>query len=518
MLRTPAYPISKFQHTHHISSLLPEDEDWELVASLVSRLCYLDELDFVLEENSFPSALLEAVSQYHPDCLVNIWPCQGVEYSVPGISYSKYPFTAALGFEYETLNLRGLKTLGVEITTVYGSQANLTSQLCLEEMLPFIFMSRNLKNVVIQSAAHGTLRDRSVNNIVSRRWAEFAAAIKPVSACSLSSISLFGRLDILPKLATVVDLSRLRSLEIQVLEDPGLLKRAALALSNLERLFLSVWQVVQDRDFGRDNDDLVTGVQAFRPLKYLSLCGFYSTSSLKRITETHGRTLQGLIITPDAQTRFTGLAEIVEYKYPELADFEVAQLSQDCPKLQELRIPIRRSAGNPQECNLYRALGHFSNLHTLITDLHFNSQIQPNRPLELSHARTSFINAATDEKLVSDIWSHITSAQHTRRLQSLRIVPFGSESGHFQYIEKPLLTCFARSFLVTRYNLHNLGVPAIVEIGRIEWKLWREEMAQVCEFKIPDGLEKILWWIWPEGPGEEGWCAGMPSFPLHTGH
>ncbi|KAL2843890.1 hypothetical protein BJY01DRAFT_248447 [Aspergillus pseudoustus] len=501
--------------THHINSLPPEDEDWDPVTSLISRLHHLQELDFVLEENSFPSALLKAISQYHPDCLVNIWPCQGVEYSAPGISYTKYPSTAALGFDYETLNLQGLKTLGVEITMVYGRQADLASQPCIDEMLPFIFMPPNLRNLILQSAPYGSLRDRSANNIVNQIWAEFATTVNPMPACSLDSISLFGRLNIIPKLATIVDLSRLRSLEIQVLEDPAVLEQAAWVLPNLERLFLSVWQVVQDRDSGRDNDDLVAAIRAFRPLKYLSLCGFYSTSTLKRITEAHGRTLQGLILTPDAQDRFIGLVEIVEYKYPELTDSEIIQLGQDCPNLHELRLPIRRSAGGPQECNIYRALGQFPNLRTLIVDLHFNAEFQLGRPLELSHVRTSFINAATDEKLASDIWSLIASKQNTRGLQNLRIVPFGSESGHFQHIEKPLLTCFARSFLVTRYNLHTSGVPAIEEIGRIEWELWREEMAQICEFRVPDELERVLQWIWPNGPGEGGWCAGMPSFPLH---
>jgi hypothetical protein len=170
---------------------------------------------------------------------------------------------------------------------------------------------------------------------------------------------------------------------------------------------------------------------------------------------------------------------------------------------------------------MYRALGQFRNPHTLILDLHFNSKFQLDRPIYLSETRTSFINAATDEKLALDIWSLIASAQHsTGRLQNLRIVPFGSETGNFQYIEeKSLLTCFARSFLITRYNIHNFGVPAIEEIGRIEWELWREEMAQLCgltsiDTSISEVLERILLSIWPSGPGEGGWCAGMPSFPL----
>jgi hypothetical protein len=78
---------------------------------------------------------------------------------------------------------------------------------------------------------------------------------------------------------------------------------------------------------------------------------------------------------------------------------------------------------------MYRTLGQFRNLHTLILDLQFNSIFQLDRPIDLSETRTSFINAATDEKLALNIWSLIASTQpSTGRLQNLRIVPFGSET------------------------------------------------------------------------------------------
>ncbi|KAL2793829.1 hypothetical protein BJX66DRAFT_305209 [Aspergillus keveii] len=200
--------------THQISILTPKDENWEPVASLLSRLHRLEELDFVLEENSFPSTLLEAVSQHHPDCQVNIWPCQGVEYSAPGIEHAKYQFIGALGFDYHTLNLQGLKTLGVEITMDDTSEADMATQPWLDEMLHFIVMPPNLKNLIVQSSPPGALKRRSVMKMAKRNWAELADAVSPMPACSLESISLFGRLYILPNLATVVDLSCVRSLEV----------------------------------------------------------------------------------------------------------------------------------------------------------------------------------------------------------------------------------------------------------------------------------------------------------------
>jgi hypothetical protein len=249
--------------THHISSLTPKDEAWEPVASLISRLHRLEELDFVLEENSFPSTLLKAVSQYHPGCQVNIWPCQGVEYSAPGIEQAKYPFTGALEFDYNTLNFQGLKTLGIEITMDGTSEANIANQAWRDEMLPFILMRPSLKNLLVQASPYGTLSRRSVMSKAKRRWADLAAAVNPVPACSLESISLFGKLCILPRLATVVDLSSVRSLEIQVVQSSDVLEQAASVLNNLERLFLTVWQHVQNCGSRGIRDRLVTAIRVF---------------------------------------------------------------------------------------------------------------------------------------------------------------------------------------------------------------------------------------------------------------
>ncbi|KAL3452981.1 hypothetical protein BJX65DRAFT_302881 [Aspergillus insuetus] len=239
--------------------------------------------------------------------------------------------------------------------------------------------------------------------MAKRKWAELAAAVSPMPACSLESISLFGRLYILPNLATVVDLSCVRSLEIQVIEDSGVLEQAASVLNNPERLFLTVWQVAQNRDLRRIYDRVVTAIRTFHPLKHISLCGLSSITDLKRIIEVHGRTLQCLVLTPELVTGHIYNGEMVDYRYPELTNSEIAHLNQACPNLQELRLPFRRSAGSPRECNMYRALGQFRNLHTLILDLQFNSKFQLDRPIYLSETRTSFINAATDEKLALDI-------------------------------------------------------------------------------------------------------------------
>ncbi|KAJ0427103.1 hypothetical protein BJY00DRAFT_307081 [Aspergillus carlsbadensis] len=289
-LRILISPISRFQHT----TSAVNDEAWEPVASLISRLHRLEELDFVLEENSFPSTLLNIVSLYHPDCQVNIWPCQGVEYSAPGIAHPKYPFKGALEFGYDTFNLQGLKAFGIGITMNDTSDAVVANKAWLGEMLPFILMPPNPKQLLVQSPPHGALKRRSAMSTAKQKWADLAAAVNPVPACSLESISLFGRL------------------------------------------------------------------------------------------------------------------------YPEFTNSEIAQLNQ---------------------CNIYRALGQFGNLHTLILDLQFNSESQLRRPINSSEAQTSFINAATGENLALDIWSVIASTQtSTRRLQSLRIVPFGWETGNFRHI------------------------------------------------------------------------------------
>jgi hypothetical protein len=333
----------------------------------------------------------------------------------------------------------------------------------------------------------------------------------PTQISQLESITISGggpREDILFKLAAVGDLSNLRTLVLADVYDPVNLLKIAGLFPNLERLFIDPnptgrpWMHLKT-----DHDDSIAAIRAFRPLKYLCLHSLRSIENLHRIVEQHGQSLKGLIIAP------SGLARS---QYPRIDVSDIVQLATYCPNLEELRLQIKRSMGSQAECELYKALGKFSNLHSLVLDLHFDARLEPARrhldTEDLTVLRKTFINAATDEKLALGIWNMIKTNKASR-LQ-YRVVPFGNET--FSREESYLLDCFARSFLVTRYNFQNPGSPSVEEIGKRAREIRREKRESVVysdedeELRLPERLPLLLHDIWPHVLREAtGGLAGL---------
>jgi hypothetical protein len=179
--------------------------------------------------------------------------------------------------------------------------------------------------------------------------------------------------------------------------------------------------------------------------------------------------------------------------------------------------------GSQAECELYKALGEFSNLHSLVLDLRFDARPEPARrhldTEDLTVLRRTFINAATDEKLALGIWNMIKTNKASR-LQYLRVVPFGN--GTFSREESYLLDCFGRSFLVTRYNFQNPGSPSVGEIGKRAGKIRREKRDSVVyfgedeELRLPERLTLLLHDVWPHVPEGSDWWSCWTSFPLEA--
>lgn len=285
-----------------------------------------------------------------------------------------------------------------------------------------------MKNLIVQDM---NANDNSTLEKVKQEWQEFTRTAKPLpTAACLESLTLnfagsHGPCEeILLRLTNIVDLSHIRSLDMGVFLDPKILTKIASKLIGLERLFLHVdpWNQ-QLRDTTADNEDMITAIQTFRPLKFLCLRDLRSNLALDRILLQHGRTLEGLTIEPsEHQRRLTGVYDN-GFKYPVMDNDQITQLAQACPQLQELRLPLQRQQGSSHECDIYRALGQFLHLHTLILDLHCDPRPLPLGPQEnvsSAYLRETLINAAVDKTLGTGIWDLIASNQSTRRLQNLR--------------------------------------------------------------------------------------------------
>ncbi|KGO70309.1 hypothetical protein PITC_096760 [Penicillium italicum] len=357
-------------------------------------------------------------------------------------------------------------------------------------------------------------------DMLQQVWHNFAVATQPAPISSLQSISI-GQLgpheDILLRLANVVDLSQLRSLQIDQAFDTAVLARAATLFPNLERLFISTnghgWQFPA---LSTDDDTGISAIRAFNPLKYLYLRGFRSVSSLNQIIQRHGPSLKGLIIVPCTRPKNRTGKSDSGYKYPELDAFDISQLAKSCPQLEELRLPIKRSMGSQEECEMYKALGNFSTLYSLVLDLHFDPRSRPVyriEEVEISVLQEIFVNATMNEKLALQIWHLISSKQASRRLQNLRVVPFGLN--YLPDDETRLLDWCSRSFLITRYNFQNLGVPTVREIGKREREIRHQWLYNGPDKRcITERLARVLSDVWPPEPEDNSWESVRSSFPL----
>ncbi|KGO48681.1 hypothetical protein PEX1_035780 [Penicillium expansum] len=415
------------------SSYRKSQRDWDPLATLIARLYHLGQIDFLVQDN-FPISLQEAISQHHPNCLLNLWSSQNVSTSVPGLKKLANPqLWEQIAddnpvIDVNLLRLQGLHTFAVQIP---GKSDGNSGRIELDEMLPFLFLAPNLKHLLLEDPT----RHRLPMDMLKEEWHKFAVTMQPVPISSLQSISI-GRPgpyeDILLKLANIVDLSQLRSLQINATHDTAVLTRVPALFPNLERLFISTNGYGWGRPSLSTDDDIgIAAIRAFNPLKYLYLDGFRSVSSLNQILQRHGLSLKGLIVIPCIQPMNRPDEAHFRYNYPELDAFDISQLAKSCPQLEELRIPIKRSMGSQEECEMYKALGNFSSLRSLVLDLHFDPRSRPVyriEQVEASVLQEIFVNATMDEKLALQIWHLISSNQASRRLQHLRVAPFGHES------------------------------------------------------------------------------------------
>jgi hypothetical protein len=497
------------------SGSLYRDRSWTPVESLIARLDHLEQLDFITN-NEFTSDLEQVISHHHPNCRVNITWRQAVGYSVLDTEARKqlcrHKIWSNYEFDINVLQLPGLHTLAVNL--IY-SESRSAGREDLDEMLPFLVTAPGLKHLDLQGQIDNPgfplarLREK---------WQDLIDARPPTQISQLESITISGigpDENILFKLAAVGNLSNLRSLALGRVRDPVNLIKVAGLLPNLERLFINPnptgrrWMYLKS-----DHDDSIAAIRAFRPLKYLCLHSLRSVENLHRIVEQHGPSLKGLIVEP------SGLAQS---QYPRLDVSDIVQLATYCPNLKELRLQIKRSIASQAECELYKALREFSNLHSLVLDLHFDARLEPARrhldTEDLTVLRKTFINAATDEKLALAIWNMIKTDKFSR-LEYLRVVPFGN--GTFSREESYLLDNFARSFLVTRYNLQNPGSPSVEEIGKRAREIQREKRESVVnsdedeEFRLPERLTLLLHDIWPQVPEGSDWSSCWTSLPLEA--
>lgn len=502
-------------------SVYYKQRDWQPLVSLISRLERLTELNYVIQ-NIFPSELFSAISEYHPSCRLNVWTHQSLNLNLPdyGGCYPGPPSKFNDAFDLNVLRSPQLHTFCMYHSRTPGS-SNRSAPVQLTETMLFALMASNLKHLSFQDLGYLTAEDVTR---VKKKWQDLSLTGDFTPKASLDSLSFDSHPplspweEVLSSMTHLVDLSRLRSLEIGVYSSPSTLKNVASELHGLERLYINMhpWKLHHE-DIHADDEQMVAAVQAFRPLRYLCLEGLRSFISLRDILSHHGSTLKGLLL--QSSTHMRRISNVVDtgFKYPVWTNGQITEISQNCPILEELCLPIKRDEGSPQECGLYKELGNFSRLHTLVLDLHYDPRQRPVTPWPVEPAtdtdllRKTFSNAAVDEALVTKIWHLISSAQHSRSLNNLRVTPVGME--FFDKSEQQILGQLGRSFLV-RPPINPQSNVEVQEIGRVAWELWWESQVRDESMHIPKPVELVLRELWPSIQLSQGLIKGCHSLTL----
>ncbi|PWY66473.1 hypothetical protein BO94DRAFT_629030 [Aspergillus sclerotioniger CBS 115572] len=407
-----------------------QENDWEPIISLISRLQHLRLFNYIVT-NMFPTCLYQALERLHPNCQIDIWTPQSPSLDLPGLGRAHRFVSLGCNqpFDLNILSAPRLHTFHAVYTFDIDPE-NRQRWVHIDEPFKFIFTAPHLKHLIIDA------RDGRGENpflIVKDEWQRFTSEsrLSPPTV-SLDSLTFIRAPHepyehILLNISTMIDLSKFRSLDIGVHSQPAILSQVAPTLVGLERLYIHMlprnkqfkvhWDSTSE-DATWDIEEMISTVQAFRPLRFLCMRGLLSFSSLDRIL-SHHTTLEGLSLEASYRQRESPPPG-EEHKYPISNGDHLRSVAKLCPRLAELRLPVQRTKGNARECDIYRALGHVSQLHTVILDL--DCDLRPTPTGELpepgdreeqlpspAYIRETLINAAIDEALVKSIFDLILS-------------------------------------------------------------------------------------------------------------
>ncbi|KAL3478253.1 hypothetical protein BJX99DRAFT_256578 [Aspergillus californicus] len=528
----PQVAVSSFLEDFCLSGVTPDSdpqrpgfamnlfwkEDWQPLVTLISRLQCLTQVNYGLR-NLLPKVIYQAIVRYHPSSVLNVW---------SGNSPLNYPPPNQLFF----LNSNPVYGPLPPLDGYSLSRLQSYAPLCpvgTRHVVPRMYWKYMTRHFADLAACRSL---QHLDPSLDSRWGEYdeisqatdrwTAIPAPQARAPLQSLRISGQSpneSVLVDLAGIFDLSStLRSLDIEVWEHPTLLRDLAPRLPSLQRLFISLdTKLNQDPDLTTDNSGIIEAILAFNPLQYLCLRAVRNITTLHTILNRHGPTLHGLIIEPLTTGR-SGLGVMdAHFKFPHITDSDILHLAKSAPHLRELRLPLKRTKGNKHECAMYKSLGSFTNLRSLLLDLHYDIRTAPIdrqwRP-SVPELKEILVNAATDADLAHSIWTLISGSQPGHALRNLTVHPFGSPC--FQMPEAYLLMSVGQSFLVQR--------PAFDAFEPLEIKRVGEGQYMVdVELRLGEGngpgragrltkfLHKVFDEVWPGG---DRWDVQWRSFPL----
>uniref|UniRef100_A0A8H7NL51 Uncharacterized protein n=1 Tax=Bionectria ochroleuca TaxID=29856 RepID=A0A8H7NL51_BIOOC len=255
---------------------------------------------------------------------------------------------------------------------------------------------------------------------------------------------------------------------------------------------LKVLRLVLERDTDatqRANygDNAVLFFTSLGPLEELSVTGALEPKILKAILHQHGPTLEKLGLHSSEDASGDDPAQVSRHEIPMIFTKEHIQgIHTQCPILEELAIPVKRTQSNAAEVDIYKSLARLDRLKSLFLildcsdwrvsrdssygpDPSFDEDDRESWSFNVKRGdvRVGLINSAVDETLARAIWGTICQHKVGRRLESLRLwTTGGGVFGNDRQETPSLFTSLSRSWSITRLPRDDMEAITVEELGR----------------------------------------------------
>ncbi|KAH8595443.1 hypothetical protein B0O99DRAFT_709868 [Bisporella sp. PMI_857] len=315
---------------------------------------------------------------------------------------------------------------------------------------------------------------------------------------------------------------------------------------------LKTLRIRLDRDDEKDvrpnyANDAITFFTTLVPLYELSVDGPLEPEILDALLSRHGRALKMLSLCP-SESRYSEDRRHI----PMIFEKEhVLQIQDQCPALQDLAIPVKRTKSDAREAEIYRSFGKMERLQVLFltldcsnwqvtrgststNDLSFDENDREfyhdeRENLRKGYVREAFLNCAVDEMLARSIWETICRDKAGKRLESLKLYTtgggnFGDATGICSISD--VVDNLSRSWLIEKSVRDDEDIINLRELGQGAREA-RDKMLTAFYDKHYKGdrtgsalphhsAVHIFRRIWASKKGSQDWRQDWASLSLHS--
>ncbi|KAF2497120.1 hypothetical protein BU16DRAFT_349993 [Lophium mytilinum] len=545
-----------------------EDLAWVPLVSLIRTLPRLTKLVYNCR-NQFPPSLLDALHDHHPQCKLYhlTFRFRTLLWGTP------YPYEMALA---TSPCLYSVKVACGQRDSDGDDDFN------QEAMMELVAgLAPNLKEVVVVNLTPEN--SWRYNRRPREPWRGLPGFVPGRSIGSLTSLSLLGtvaltslsflsavdvtRWDLLQTWARHTEFSQLRHLALgggYGCEGIGINDQEMewiaqnCAFPRLKTLRIRLTR--NDMHVERPNyaNNAIALLEAFEPLDQLEVSGPLEPKILDAILHRHGQTLKKLSLRPSERSSTADNLTLRRHIPMTLAKEHVLQIHAQCPALQELAVPVKRTKSDALEAEIYKSFGKMGRLKSLfltldcsdwrvcrdpnsIDDASFDAADRETYKwsgfLKKGYVRETLMNCAVDETLARSIWETICQSETGQDLESLKLwTTGGGEWGNYGGNGGiPLVVNnLSRSWLIERVARDDKGIINVRELGR--------RVREVRDQEVTDGYKRraervgyeryivmepedvaeedetvqVFRRAWPRKKGSKDWREDWSSFPLQV--